>query len=194
VQPLWTLYSQAKGHPDEKAVNEARERIGMGQVLVEKNEIRFLKPGMSITLNGIAQGYITDRITDLLKNEGHANVLVELGEKRAIGGHPQGRPWRLGLEEGGTIFRTVELKDKALATSAASGMIFDAAAGTHHIFDPHTGLNPRRYGSLSVLADNATTADALSTGFTVMDQAHIRHLEKNVPGIYKVILVENASH
>ena len=56
--------------------------------------IGFRRPGMAVTLNGVAQGYITDRVADLLRVRGFDNVLVELGEIRALGRHPDGRPGR----------------------------------------------------------------------------------------------------
>ena len=52
---------------------------------------------MAVTLNGIAQGYITDRVADLLRAEGLEKVMIDLGEIRTLGDHPEGRPWRVGL-------------------------------------------------------------------------------------------------
>jgi len=65
---------------------------------------------MAITLNSIAQGYITDAIADMLRNEGFERAVVDLGEYRAIGRHPDGRPWRIGIRDGrdvGNIDRIV---------------------------------------------------------------------------------------
>ena len=62
-------------------------------------------PGMAITLNGIAQGYITDRVADLLRNEGFDQAMVDLGEWRALGSHPDGRPWRAATRERRHRFR-----------------------------------------------------------------------------------------
>ena len=51
-------------------------------------KVRFALPGMAITLNGIAQGYITDRIATLLQDAGMGDVLLDIGEVRALGRHP----------------------------------------------------------------------------------------------------------
>ena len=48
--------------------------------------------GMGVTLNGIGQGYITDRVVDLLRAGGIEHALVDMGKTRAIGGHPTGGP------------------------------------------------------------------------------------------------------
>lgn len=155
--------------------------VSLDKLHINQKEIRFEKPGMGITLNGIAQGYITDRITDLLKAEGLKNVLVELGEKRAIGLHPSGRPWLLaiqGREE------SVSLADKALATSASR----NADTGKRHIVSPSGGHYACNHNAVSVIADKATMADALSTGFLLLSKEKITSIQKQHPVIHKVYL------
>jgi len=154
--------------------------VGMDKLEIGKNEIRFTQPGMGITLNGIAQGYITDRITELLKAEGLNNVLVELGEKRSIGGHPQGRPWQLAVEGQET---PVSLTNKAMATSAA----LSPNTNAHHIFKPRDGRFANAHQNVSVIAETAAMADALSTGFLSMDEKAVRKVhsrEKALSAVY----------
>ncbi|GLI92757.1 hypothetical protein LMG27198_17490 [Methylocystis echinoides] len=55
---------------------------------------------MALTLNGIAQGYITDRVCDLLRREGVGHTMVDMGELRALDVRPDGSLWRVGLENG----------------------------------------------------------------------------------------------
>ncbi len=178
VQPLWQVYA---GHfatagadpagPPEAAVAAARARVGWRHLRVESTGVAFARAGMAVTLNGIAQGYITDRVADLLKREGMASVLVDLGEIRALGRHPEGRPWQVGIRdprEAGALLRRVALEDRALATSAGSGTRFDGSGRFHHLFDPRSGRSAQRYLSVSVLAPRATVADALSTALYVM--------------------------
>ncbi len=174
VQPLWTLYAAhfREAHADPagprpEAIAAALERIGHGALAVDSGRIAFEKPDMAVTLNGIAQGYITDRVADLLRAGGVENVLVDLGEARALGRHHDGRPWKAGLADPlapEQIARVVELADMALATSAGYGSRFDSRGRHHHLFDPATGRSAGRYLSVSVLAPSATVADALSTG------------------------------
>jgi len=174
VQPLWTLYAdhfrQADADPAgprPEAIAATLERVGYGAVAVSAGRIAFEKPDMAVTLNGIAQGYITDRVADLLRAAGVDNVLVDLGEARALGRHEDGRPWKVGLADPlrpAQIARVVELADMALATSAGYGTRFDSQGRHHHLFDPTTGRSATRYLSVSVMARSATVADALSTG------------------------------
>ena len=82
-----------------------------------------------IALNGIAQGYITDRVADLLRKEGLDDVLVDLGEIRGLGRHADGRPWTVGLKdplEPARIVDTLTLENRALASSAGSPTRFHA--------------------------------------------------------------------
>ncbi len=126
---------------------------------------------MAITLNGIGQGYITDRIADILLASGMDQALVDMGETRALGGRPDGGPWLVGLEDPrspGQADQTVPLRDRAIATSGGYGTQFDAAGRFNHIFDPHTGAMCSRYLSVSVIAPSATMADALSTALALM--------------------------
>jgi thiamine biosynthesis lipoprotein len=132
---------------------------------------------MAVTLNGIAQGYITDRVTDLLKDAGLKSVLVELGETRATGVHPDGRPWRIGIrnpEVPESLSRVIELSDAAIATSAGMGTAFEDTGRHHHLFDPGSGLSAAHYLSVSVRAATATAADALSTTLSALHPERIR--------------------
>ncbi len=86
VQPLWLLYARHFGRADADPLGpqgadlaEALARIGADAIAVDEREIRFRHPGMAITLNGIAQGYITDRVTELLRAEGLDRSLVDMG-------------------------------------------------------------------------------------------------------------------
>ncbi len=151
--------------------NKSLNLVGMDKLSIDPKEIRFKKPDMGLTLNGIAQGYITDHITNLLKEEGLKSVLVELGEKRAIGHHPEGRPWFLKLQDQQA---PVSLVDKALATSANR----NADTGRPHIFTPATGLYAEKHDVVSVIAENATMADALSTGFLSLSRNKINEIQK----------------
>jgi thiamine biosynthesis lipoprotein len=123
---------------------------------------------MAITLNGIAQGYITDRITDLLRHEGFEHAMVELGETRALGASPDGQPFQVGLmnpASPGLVDRTVALADQALSVSGGYGLRFGGDA--HHIFDPATGRSANRLLDVAVIAPRAIHADALSTAIFV---------------------------
>ena len=110
-------------------------------------------------------------MVSLLQSQGIEQVYVNLGETRTLGNHPSGRPWLVGLRdpsEPSRIHRTIPLNGCALATSGGYGTRFDSSGHHHHIFDPVTGNSANHYLSVSVLAPEATTADALSTGLSAL--------------------------
>jgi thiamine biosynthesis lipoprotein len=178
VQPLWQVYANHFSQPGADPlgpgadlVRRAAERTGYRDIEIEPAAIRLRRPGMALTLNGIAQGYITDRIVDLLKNEGFDNVLADLGEIRVLGQAAQGQPWRAAIKsplDDGAVASEFALEGGALATSGSYGFRFDAAGKFHHLFDPRTGRCPSRYASVSVLAPDAATADALATACNLL--------------------------
>ena len=173
VQPLWDLYARHfrtpgadPSGPSTEAVAAARDRIGSGRVDISGSGIR-LKPGTRITFNGIAQGYITDRVADLLVGLGWGNLLVCLGETRAPGTRPTGRPWRIALPDG----HMLDLANSAIATSSPDGLRF-FPRGPHHLFNPLTGCPAASPPSITVTAPRATDADMLSTALSVLDRSH----------------------
>lgn len=174
VQPLWTLYSDGK-MPSSEQVKRVRDLVGWAGVRFDQRRVTLAKKGMGLTFNGIGQGYVTDRVADLLKRMGADHVLLNLGEARAIGGRGDGTAWQVGLEDQQNpsgFDRLVGLRDMALATSAVT-------PGFSHLFDPRDPEQGPRFTRVSVLAKTATVADALSTGLCFMPEEQIeRCLQK----------------
>jgi thiamine biosynthesis lipoprotein len=178
VQPLWQAYAKhffAPGAdpagPPASVIRRASDLVGYRALEVEPGGIRLARPGMGLTLNGIAPGYMTDRIVELLKNEGLEHALVDLGEIRVLGARSERESWRAGIRDpfdGQRVAMEVPLADQALATSGGYGFRFDRDGCFHHIFDPRSGGCPHGYASVSVLAPTATAADALSTACYLM--------------------------
>lgn len=211
VQPLWQVYadyfsgkrpdaSQARmptsenvgkhGRPDmppalQAAIQEALPRVDWRQLSIDTQRVELLQPGMAITVNGIAQGYITDRITQLLASQGVDHALVNMGE--IYGLNPESsspkQPWQAGLENArqpGTIAKRVPLYNQAVATSGAHGTPFTSDMRHNHLLDPHQGTSSHRYHSVSVVANDATTADALSTAFALLPETAVKALSRQL--------------
>jgi len=200
VQPLWELYEShfanadpAPSGPDQASVKAALACVGYRRLSVSRERIVAPK-GATITLNGIAQGYITDRVADLLRSQGIAHTLVDMGETRAIGARPDGRPWEIGIadpedpERSQAVFPIV---DRAVSTSGAYGFRFDPTGRFNHLFDPATGACSQLYRSVTTIAETATAADALSTAFSLMDQMRIQTLMSRA-GIERIHLIDAA--
>ncbi|MCA6107095.1 FAD:protein FMN transferase [Bradyrhizobium cenepequi] len=185
VQPLWRLYadhfSQPHADPNGPARAEMRTalaKVGYQRLRVSRDRITIPR-GAAITLNGIAQGYITDRIVDLLRAQGIARSLVDMGESRAIGPRPDGQPWEIGIadpDSAGLTATVIPIVDRAVSTSGSYGFRFDARACFNHLFDPSNGGCAERYRSVTTVAADATAADAMSTAFSLMAEPQIRSL------------------
>jgi FAD:protein FMN transferase len=184
VQPLWTLYRDHFSKPDadpdgpsEPALHEALGRVGFARVRFDANRIAFARRGMGLTLNGIAQGYVTDRVVNILRAGGITSSLVNMGEPRAVGTRPSGEPWRVGIadpDRPGEIGETLEAVDQAIATSGGYGFHFDPAGHFNHLLDPRTGASAHLHRSVTVLLPTATAADALSTAFSLLPPEDVR--------------------
>lgn len=190
VQPLWLRYashfSQTKATSTGPDISAALGLVDWRQLHVEPERVAFARSGMAVTLNGIAQGFITDRIVQLLRSEGIGQVMVDLGEIRAIGRHPIGRPWHAGIKNpmrDGDLVGKIDLIDRALATSGGYGTVFDVNGRYSHLIDPRDGHTAPLARSVSVVARDATTADALSTAFSLVGSAEIQALLPRFPDI-----------
>jgi len=178
VQPLWRLYAEHFRAPDadpagpaRAAVAETRRRIDYRRIDISGSSVGFLAPGTSVTLNGIAQGYIDDRIGDILRNEGIGQALIDLGEIRSLAADRDGPVWRVGIGvpgRHGAPAAVVALADGALATSSGAATAFDADGRHHHLFDPSTGASASRHRQVSVVSPRAALSDALATALAVL--------------------------
>lgn len=176
VQPLFAAYAAhyAGGRTDALPAAELAGRlalVGFDQVAFDEAAVRFSRPGMAMTLNGVAQGYITDRVADLLKARGFGNVLLDIGEVRALGEGRDGLGWKVGLAagpDGDALAARLRLEDRAVATSMMGGTVLDAAGRVGHILHPGRGAVASAFSAVSVVAPEAALADALSTAAVLM--------------------------
>lgn len=172
VQPLFKLTAQTAGMgapPSAKARAQAERAIGWDGVTFDAASIRLHRPGAALTLNGIAQGFITDRIAARLRGHGLSDVLVDMGEVKARGRSADGGPWSAGIANtSGAVVKRLTLSDRALATSAPRGT---RLGDQGHIFDPSTGAEARGAALVAISAPDAAVADGLSTALCVVDNA-----------------------
>jgi thiamine biosynthesis lipoprotein len=197
VQPLWRLYeahfwSHARVVPDivASAQDVARELVDFRRIETGAGRIAFARAGMGITLNSVAQGFITDAVADMLRNQGFESAVVDLGEFRALGRHPDGHPWRIGIQDplaASAVDRALELDDMGLAVSGGYGTTFEPTGHFHHIFDPQTGASANKIADAAVIASRATAANALTVAICVVGEERAQALLKACPGTRAII-------
>ena len=168
----------AGGLPSPDTIRELRSLADLGTFEWRESPpaIRKREPAAALDFNAIAKGYGVDRVGEWLEERGVTAYFVEIGgEVRTRGRHPDGRPWRIGIERpaggGGRnpLQAVVSVSDAALATSG-NYRNFAVVDGERvvHILDPSSG-RPALSSllSVSVLAEDAMTADAYATAFMV---------------------------
>ena len=145
---------------------------------------------MGVTLNSIGQGFVADRIADMLSERGFKHVYADLGEIRLVGDNPDGRPWRIGLrdpKDEAHFGRTLDLENIGLAVSGGYGTRFEETGRYHHIFDPRTGLSADRMAAIAVTAPSAMIANGLATSIYVAGREHAAGILAAYPGARAVI-------
>ncbi|EKU28311.1 MULTISPECIES: FAD:protein FMN transferase [Alcaligenes] len=197
VQVLWELCSQAAQRsaktsiPDAAEIKQALKQVGYQAIHIQDDTIQLQHPGMALTLNGIAQGYITDRITEQLKQAGLEHALVDMGEIRSLGVAPGNRPWRVGLAgdpSHTTSLLNLNVHNQAISTSSGAGTVLSRDGSITHLFNPANGQARPLYRSVSVVAGNATIADALSTAFSWMSPQEITRVLASDPSLQAWVL------
>jgi thiamine biosynthesis lipoprotein len=200
VQALWTVYRDHFSRPDAdphgpppSALRDALGKVGFGQVAFDANRRALPRRGMGLTLNGIAQGYVTDRVVDILRAGGIGSSLVDMGEPRALGSRPSGVPWRVGIADPDrpeAVGDTLEAVDRAVATSGGYGFRFDPGGRFNHLLDPRTGVPGHLYRSLTVIMPTAAAADALSTAFSLLPEDGIATTLSKVGGEVRLVTAD----
>lgn len=174
------------------ALDRAIRLVDSGALRVRGEEIRFSRPDMGLTLDGIAKGYIVDRVSELLVRQGMENHLVNAGgDIRTSGARLDGRPWVVAIEDPrkrGDYPDVLRMGNGAVATSGNYEIYFDREKMFHHIVNPRTGLSPASATSVSVRTDTAMDADALATGLFVMDPAEGLRLVSSIPRCEAMII------
>ena len=173
---LWRRCRQEFRIPTDTEIEIALEQCGIDQVQFGPTEktVTFLGEGIEFNLGAIGKGYAVDRLGELLLERDVKNWLVHGGRSsiRARGTHAGHDGWPIGLRNPllpDKSYATLLLKDAALATSGTAVQWFRHEGKRYgHILDPRTGWPVDSLLSVSVIAPDSATADALSTAFFVL--------------------------
>lgn len=175
VYPLVKLWGFTTGEhrvPTDDEIKAAALKVASSSVWVE-NGNAVLSEGALVDFGAIAKGYASEKMAHILKENGVGAAVISLGGNiRTVGKKPDGTDWRIGINSpnGNGIIGTLSLGEAAVVTSGSYLRCFEEN-GTlyHHIIDPQSGY-PAANGlvSVTVVADDATLADGLSTAFFVM--------------------------
>ncbi len=177
VGQLWRFGPDARP-PTPEAIAEQLPKVDWRAIELDPGAgaVTLTKPGMKIGLGAIAKGYAVDKAAALLRSRGFANHIVEAGGDTLVSGQKGDKRWKVGVQDPKqTVGRIgyIVAKDEAVVTSGTYARYF-VWEGVHytHILDPRTGWPipvDRTPKSVTLVADNATDADAYCTAVSVME-------------------------
>ena len=188
VQPLWRCHAEGKrrGRPaTDQEIEAARALVDWRALEVSPRRIALRRPGMSITLNGVAQGYAADLALAALRERGVEDALIDAGEHGAEGARQPGQPWTVGVQhprDPAALLGAVAMDGRFLATSGDYATSFTDDFASNHVFDPHTGRSPPGLSSATVAAQSGMLADGLTKPMLVLDLPRARRLLARFPG------------
>ncbi len=197
---LWGFGTTAfESFPAAVDIQEKLKLTGPQSFMLEDTRVTKLVPGVTINMSAIAKGYAVDLVHQLLAREEVIDHMIEIGGEVYVAGKSVHRkPWRIGLEAPDFEARTpvvhniVHISDVGLATSGNYRNYFTYEGQLYtHILDPRTGYPvPPALASVSVIARDCMTADALATAFMVMGPKASLALVEQLSGVECVMVVE----
>jgi thiamine biosynthesis lipoprotein len=168
----WGFLRREGRVPDDASLAEARACVGMNKVTldIDRQAVRFDRPGVELNFGSIGKGYAIDRMAAILRSRGVRHALLSAGASSvvAVGGGREGWPIDLRPRRARAPVGRVRLRDGAVGSSGAGEQFFEIDGKRYgHVLDPRTGWPASGVLGVSVIARDAADADALSTALLV---------------------------
>jgi thiamine biosynthesis lipoprotein len=188
------LYDYRRGVlPAAADLERARQAVGYRRLLLDagSRSVRFTREGMRIDLGGFAKGHAVDNCVALLREFGIVHAIVSAGGDSRVIGDRRGRPWTVAVRDPrreDAIVAVVPLEDTSISTSGDYERFFEHdGVRHHHLIDPKTGSSPRSVRSVTILATDGLTCEALSKCVFVSGLKGMRLVE-SLPGVDAIVV------
>jgi thiamine biosynthesis lipoprotein len=184
---LWSI--RERRIPDQASLTACLEDVDSRRIRLDpwRTSVQLPRSGMRIGLGGIAKGYGVDAAAEVLRAHGLTRFVVDGGGDLRVEGTDIDGAWTVQIahpRNAQQIFATLRLDRGAIVTSGDYVRYFEQdGIRYHHILDPTTGQPARRSVSVTVIAPNATDADALATGLFVLGPERGLAVVANLPGV-----------
>lgn len=189
---LYDYRQQVK--PTDRVLAEACQAVGYQHLVLDASAgtLRFAREGMRIDLGGFAKGLAVDNSAAILRRHGIGHAIVSAGGDSRVIGDRRGRPWTIAIRDPrrpGEVVAVLPLEDVAISTSGDYERYFERdGVRCHHILDPRTGKSPASLRSVTILANDGLTSEALSKSLFVMGLERGMHLIESQPGVDAVAI------
>jgi len=177
IAPLMDLWGFTKGDyntPSETKIKNALKLVGSDKIILHQSSfvIQFIAPGIKIDLGAIAKGYAIDCAVKKVRAYGIKDFLINAGGQVYCSGERFGKPWVVAIKNprANELASYLELKNKAISTSGDYEQYFFKNKKRYaHIINPKTGYPAENsIASVTVIAEDGLTADALSTSIFIL--------------------------
>ena len=174
---LWGFGPDSLREVTPQMVDSVLENVGYKKIGVEYGHLIKRNTNIQLDFGAIAKGLAVDKAVELMQQRGYKDFLVDIGGEVRTCGTKHGKPWRIGVQvptadSDGAIASNYDfpLSDKAIATSGNYRNYHEKDGKRFsHIINPTTGYSERSdLLSVSVIADDCTTAEAYATALMVM--------------------------
>jgi thiamine biosynthesis lipoprotein len=187
IDPLMRLWGfREEGHgrrciPTDPEIDRAIDCVGFKNLILDTNAntVGLAKRGAALDLGGIAVGYAVDRAASIIRECGIQSAFINhSGDAYAIGTPPDSDGWEVVIPhplQPSEPFVRRRLSDRAISTSGnyEKFVLLDGVRWGH-IVDPLSGWPADKLLGMTVIAPDANTADAFSTGLFCMNQRETR--------------------
>lgn len=192
---LWNFKSANPSLPDPSEISRRAALVDYKSVELaeDRGGARLARPGMMIGLGGIAKGYALDLSASALRRLGCTDFLLSAGGQIYAAGRRGERMWRVGIRDPRgdreDYFALFEAEDVSVSTSGDYENFFELHGSRyHHILDPKTGMPSQGLRGVTVIATDATTADAYSTALMILGRDRGLDLIESMAGAEAVVI------
>ena len=202
IYPLLRLWGFTTGDykiPTQEEIDNMLKYVDYSKINTNENEVT-LPIGFEVDFGAVAKGYTSDKVADILKENGIKSAIINLGGNvHALGKKPDGSMWNVAVTNPLSPDDTLGIlmvTDKAVVTSGNYQRYFTGDDGKNycHIINPFTGY-PVENGlaSVTVIGESGLMCDALSTALFVMGKEKAVEFMADRPNMSYILAEENGN-